>query len=163
MTHLSTRADLLRLAACLAVTFSAAWIGSVASAAAPEFYASLQRPAWAPPAWLFGPVWTVLYAMMAVAAWLVWRSAGQLASLPTALYLGQLALNALWSWLFFQWQLGPAALAEIVVLWAAIAGTAWVFSRFSTAAAVLLMPYLLWVTYAAALTAALWRANPHLL
>jgi translocator protein len=163
MTHLSTRADLLRLAACLAVTFSAAWIGSVASGAAPEFYASLERPAWAPPAWLFGPVWTVLYAMMAVAAWLVWRSAGQLAPRPTALYLGQLVLNALWSWLFFQWQLGAAALAEIIVLWVAIAATAWVFSRFSTAAAVLLMPYLSWVTYAAALTAALWRANPHLL
>jgi translocator protein len=152
--------DLARLAACLALTFAAAWVGSIASATAPEFYASLRRPAWAPPSWLFGPVWTVLYALMAVAAWLVWRAAGRLAPGPTALYLGQLALNALWSWLFFAWRAGALAMVEIVVLWLAIAATMYAFSRFSTAAAVLLAPYLAWVTYAAALTAALWHANP---
>jgi translocator protein len=155
--------DLYRLAVCLAVTFVAAWIGSVASATAPAFYASLDRPAWAPPSWLFGPVWTVLYGLMAVAAWLVWRAAGRLAPGPTALYLGQLALNALWSWLFFAWRAGALAMVEIVILWLAIAATMYAFSRFSTAAAVLLAPYLAWVTYAAALTAALWRANPGLL
>jgi translocator protein len=152
--------DLYRLAVCLAVTFVAAWIGSVASTTAPAFYASLDRPAWAPPSWLFGPVWTVLYGLMAVAAWLVWRAAGRLAPGPTALYLGQLALNALWSWLFFAWRAGALAMVEIVVLWLAIAATMYAFSRFSTAAAVLLAPYLAWVTYAAALTAALWHANP---
>lgn len=154
--------DLYRLAVCLGVTFTAAWIGSVASTTAPAFYASLQQPAWAPPSWVFGPVWTTLYAMMAIASWIVWRRAGRLAPVPAVLYITQLVLNALWSWLFFQWQMGAAALVEIVLLWLAIAATIHAFSKFSAAAGALLAPYLAWVTYAGALTAALWRMNPGL-
>jgi tryptophan-rich sensory protein len=106
-------------------------------------------------------VWTVLYALMGVAAWRVWRKAG----FGTALYLflAQLALNALWSWLFFAWRLGAAAFAEVVVLWVLIAATLAAFLRIDRLAGALLVPYLLWVSFACALTYAVWRANPQVL
>jgi len=149
------------LAAWLAASFAAAAVGALATRQAPEFYAELVRPDWAPPAWLFGPAWTVLYALMGIAAWRVWRKAG----FGTALYLflGQLALNALWSWLFFAWRLGAAAFGEIVLLWALIAATLVAFFRVDRIAGALLVPYLLWVSFASALTYAVWRANPQLL
>ena len=149
------------LAGWLAASFVAAALGAVATRQAPEFYAQLARPDWAPPGWLFGPVWTLLYAMMAVAAWRVWRKAG----FGTALYLflAQLALNALWSWLFFAWRLGGAAFGEILLLWLLIAATVAAFFRIERLAAALLVPYLLWVSFACALTYAVWRANPQLL
>ena len=149
------------LAGWLAASFVAAALGAVATRQAPEFYAQLVRPDWAPPGWLFGPVWTLLYAMMAIAAWRVWRKAG----FGTALYLflAQLALNALWSWLFFAWRLGGAAFGEILLLWLLIAATVAAFFRIDRLAAALLVPYLLWVSFACALTHAVWRANPQLL
>jgi tryptophan-rich sensory protein len=149
------------LAGWLAASFVAAALGAVATRQAPEFYAQLVRPDWAPPGWLFGPVWTLLYAMMAIAAWRVWRKAG----FGTALYLflAQLALNALWSWLFFAWRLGGAAFGEILLLWLLIAATVAAFFRIDRLAAALLVPYLLWVSFACALTYAVWRANPQLL
>jgi tryptophan-rich sensory protein len=149
------------LAGWLAASFVAAALGAVATRQAPEFYAQLVRPDWAPPGWLFGPVWTLLYAMMAIAAWRVWRKAG----FGTALYLflAQLALNALWSWLFFAWRLGGAAFGEILLLWLLIAATVAAFFRIDRLAAALLVPYLLWVGFACALTHAVWRANPQLL
>ena len=149
------------LAAWLTASFAAAALGAVATRQAPEFYAQLARPDWAPPGWLFGPVWTLLYAMMAVAAWRVWRKAG----FGTALYLflAQLALNALWSWLFFAWRLGGAAFGEILLLWLLIAATVAAFFRIDRLAAALLVPYLAWVSFACALTYAVWRANPQLL
>ena len=149
------------LARWLAASFVAAALGAVATRQAPEFYAQLVRPDWAPPGWLFGPVWTLLYAMMAIAAWRVWRKAG----FGTALYLflAQLALNALWSWLFFAWRLGGAAFGEILLLWLLIAATVAAFFRIDRLAAALLVPYLLWVGFACALTHAVWRANPQLL
>ena len=155
-----TTQDLLKLAASAGITFAAAAVGSVGSASAPAFYGALDQPGWAPPAALFGPVWTALYALMAIAAWLVWRRGGAEARVALGWYLGQLVLNALWSWLFFRWQMGAAAVAEIVVLWGAIAVTLVLFARISRLAAGLLVPYLVWVTYAAALTVALWRMNP---
>ena len=151
----------MALAGWLLVSFAAAALGALASADAGEFYAVLEHPPWAPPGWLFAPVWTVLYALMGVAAWLVWRRAGFTAA--HWLFLAQLAVNALWTWLFFAWQQGALAFVEILVLWALIGATVVAFRRIRPLAALLLVPYLAWVTFAAALTYAVWQRNPTLL
>jgi tryptophan-rich sensory protein len=152
------------LALWILVSFIAAALGGLASANAGGFYLELTRPAWAPPAWLFGPVWTVLYLLMGTAAWLVWRKAGWRGSDPALkLFMVQLALNALWTWLFFVWRMGALAFGEIVVLWLIILRTILEFGKVSSAAAWLLVPYLLWVGFATALTYSLWRGNPLLL
>lgn len=154
----------LGLAGWAAITFAAAAIGALGSASASAFYAELTRPAWAPPGWLFAPAWTTLYVLMALSAWLVWRSKGFAgARIALGLFLVQLAANALWSWLFFAWRLGTLAFVETLLLWCLIVATAIAFWRVSRAAAILLMPYLAWVTYASALTFAVWRGNPALL
>ena len=154
----------LGLAAWLLVAFAAAAVGGVASAGAGSFYAQLARPAWAPPAWLFGPVWSVLYLLQGVAAWLVWRVGGfRGARTALGLFLVQLAANALWTWLFFAWRQGALAFAEVLVLWVLIVATIAAFRRVRPLAAALLLPYLLWVSFAAALTLAVWRLNPRLL
>jgi benzodiazapine receptor len=148
----------------LAVTFTVAAIGALASVDAATFYEQLQRPSWAPPSWLFGPVWTVLYAAMAVSAWLVWRKRGfGEGRVALGLFLLQLAVNGLWSWLFFGWRLGGLALADVLLLWMLIALTMVVFHGINRLAALLLVPYLAWVTFASALTFAVWRLNPALL
>lgn len=154
----------LGLVLALAITFLAAAAGGIASVDAGAFYEQLTRPGWAPPGWVFGPVWTVLYTLMAVAVWLVWRAAGsQRAAVPALLFVAQLAANALWSWLFFAWRLGGWAFAEVVVLWVLVAATLAGFWRVQRLAAVLMLPYLAWVGFAAVLTFAVWRANPKLL
>ncbi len=146
------------------VVFAAAALGSVASIDASNFYAQLVQPAWAPPSWLFGPVWTVLYSMMAVASVLVWRVGGFVAHrVELSLFIIQLVLNSLWSWLFFAWNLGGVAFAEVVLLWLAIVGTLILFWRVRPLAGALLIPYLLWVTFAAALNFTLWQQNPQFL
>lgn len=148
----------------LLASFVAGALGAAASAGAAGFYQQLTRPPWAPPAWLFGPVWTVLYVMMAVAAWLVWRERGFAdARAALGLFVAQLAANALWSWLFFAWRLGALALGEIVLLWLLVAATIAAFWRVRPLAGALLVPYLAWVTFAAALTFSLWRLNPAVL
>jgi tryptophan-rich sensory protein len=125
-----------------------------------QWYALLDKPAWNPPSWIFGPVWTLLYVTMGVAAWLVWRQAGfAQARVALAVFVGQLVLNALWSYLFFGIHRMDLALVEIVILWSAILATAILFHRHSPPAAVLLVPYLLWVGFATALNTALWRLN----
>jgi translocator protein len=140
MNRLSSSRQIAGLAAWLFVTFVAAALGAAASVHAGTFYAQLLRPAWAPPGWLFGPVWSALYLAMGIAAWLVWRAAGfRAARAALTLYLVQLALNALWSWLFFGWHLGAAAFADVLLL---------------------LAPYLLWVSFASALNFAVWQLNP---
>ena len=150
----------------LALTLLTGVIGGIASANAREFYATLAKPSWAPPGWLFGPVWTLLYILMAIAAWLVSRARPVQPVLQRArrvgltLFVAQLVLNALWTWLFFVWRQGAWAFAEIVVLWLAIAFTATQFARVRTMAAWCLAPYLAWVSFAAALTWAVWRGNP---
>jgi benzodiazapine receptor len=146
------------------ITFTAAALGAFASTGASAFYAELTLPSWAPPGWLFGPVWSALYAMMAAAAWLVWRDRG-FAGARTALvlFVAQLAANALWSWLFFAWRLGAAAFGEVLVLWCLIAATIVSFQRINLLAAVLLYPYLAWTTFASALTFAVWTLNPGVL
>jgi benzodiazapine receptor len=152
---------LLGLAGWLLLTFSAAALGAIASADAAAFYAALVRPSWAPPASLFGPVWTALYASMAVSAWLVWRECGfGRARTALVLFIVQLAANALWSWLFFAWRLGGAAFAEVLILWCLIVATIVSFRRISVLGALLLCPYLAWVTFAAGLTLAVWQLNP---
>lgn len=154
----------LGFAGWLIASFLAGGLGAVASANGRTFYAELTQPAWAPPAWLFGPVWSVLYVLIGVSAWLVWRRHGlRGAAGALGLFGLQLVANALWTWLFFAWHLGALALAEIIVLWLLIAATIVAFWRLHRPAAVLLLPYLAWVGFATALTFALWRLNPAVL
>ena len=146
------------------ISFAAAAVGGIASVQAGSFYLDLVRPAWAPPAWLFGPVWSVLYLLMAVAAWLVWRARGLVrARAALTLFVAQLVVNALWTWLFFVWHHAGWAFAEILLLWLLIVATMLAFSRTSQLAAALLLPYLVWVSFASALTFSLWQLNPGVL
>jgi len=156
--------QILGLIIWLLICFAAAAVGSIASVQAKSFYSQLSQPAWAPPPSLFGPVWTVLFTMMAIAAWLVWRRGG-LRSNRTAFsfFLGQLVLNALWSWLFFAWRLGALALADTVLLWFLILATLVSFWLVRPLAGALLIPYLLWVSFASALNYSLWQLNPQVL
>ena len=148
----------LVLGAAFGLCFSAAAFG--AQFMPGEWYASLKKPSWNPPNWIFGPVWTALYTMMAVAAWLVWRRGGFAAqALPLAAFLVQLVINALWSWLFFGLKNPGLAFVEIVALWTAIAATLLLFRKPSPTAAWLLAPYLAWVTFAAVLSFTLWQLN----
>ena len=159
------RGQWLTLLAFAVVVAAVAALAAWASSDAETFYANLVKPSWAPPAGVFGPVWTVLYVLMAVAAWLVWRARGsiELVGAQLGLFAAQLLLNGLWSWLFFTWQLGALALVDICLLWLLLLATVVQFWRVSRLAAVLLLPYLLWVSFATALTAATWRMNPTLL
>ena len=148
----------LGLVGWLVACFLAASLGAVFMPG--EWYAALKKPAWNPPAWIFGPVWTALYTMMAVAVWLVWKRGGFLAHRrPLALFLTQLVLNAAWTPLFFGLHQPGFAFVEMVALWLAIAATLAAFWPFSRASAWLLAPYLAWVSFAAALNFALWRLN----
>lgn len=141
---------------------AAGLVGSVFTASSIDrWYRFLERPALAPPNWVFGPVWTLLYTFMGVAAFLVWergfRRPGVRAAL--AVFAAQLALNALWSFLFFGLQDPEAALIGIALLWLAIVATIALFWRVSRVAGALLVPYLLWVSFAAYLNYAFWRLN----
>jgi len=148
----------------LGLAFAAAAIGGLASAQAGSFYLDLLRPRWAPPAWLFGPVWSALYVLMGVAAWLVWRAdAGSKARVALVMFTAQLVANALWTWLFFTWRQGGWAFAEILLLWVMIVATMWFFARINKLAAAFLAPYLAWVSFAAALNYTLWQLNPAIL
>jgi tryptophan-rich sensory protein len=150
----------IALVVFLVVVFIAASFGAIFQPGA--WYAGLEKPAFNPPNWVFAPVWTVLYVLMAVAAWLVWRERGSVAAaaVPLAAWLVQLVLNALWSWLFFgQHEMG-LALVDITALWFAIVVTIALFWRVNHLASWLLVPYLAWVSFAMLLNAALWRLNP---
>lgn len=158
------RRQILGLIGWLVVSFAASAIGALASVQAKSFYGQLTQPAWAPPGWLFGPVWTLLFTLMAIAAWLVWRSGGFRANrVALSLFLLQLSLNALWSWLFFAWHRGALAFADIVLLWILIVATLVSFWRVRPIAGALLIPYLLWVSFAAALNYSVWQLNPQIL
>ena len=164
MAPFTKQKQIAGLVAWLLCSFTAAVIGGAASIQAGPFYTQLVRPAWAPPASIFGPVWTGLYVLMGIAAWLVWRVGGfRAATSALTLFLVQLGLNALWSWLFFGWHRGDLAFAHILVLWAVIIGTLIAFWRIRPFAGALLVPYLLWVSFAAALNHAVWRLNPQVL
>ena len=164
MPSLSMQKQILGLVGWLVLSFAASAVGAVASIQAESFYAQLAQPVWAPPPWVFGPVWTVLYALMGIAAWLVWRSGGFRANRQAlTLFLLQLAFNAVWSWLFFAWHLGVLSLADILVLWILIVATLVSFWRVRPLAGALLIPYLLWVSFAAALNYSLWQLHPQVL
>jgi tryptophan-rich sensory protein len=133
----------------------------MSSIQAREFYADLVQPAWAPPGAVFGPVWTILYGLMAIAAWSVWKAESSEARRAGLwLFLVQLIFNGVWSWLFFVWQWGLLAFVDIAVLWGLILATMVYFSRVRPLAAILLLPYLLWVSFAAILNYAVWHLNP---
>jgi len=157
----TTTRQAISLAFSVGVCLGAAGIGSVLTTPSLHpWYATLRKPAWTPPNWLFGPVWTALYLAMAVAAWLVWRQAGfSPARLPLTLFVIQLALNVAWSGIFFRMRLPGAAFLEVVLLWSYILSTAIAFWPVSRMASWLMVPYLTWVTFAAALNAAIWRMN----
>lgn len=147
------------LAVWLAIVGAAAALGALASRDAASFYAQLSLPSWAPPAGVFGPVWTALYAMMALAAWLVWRSPGR-SNAALILFGAQLVANVLWSWCFFAWRSGALAAADVVVLLVLVAATMVSFWRVRRAAGMLFVPYLAWVAFASLLTFAVWQRNP---
>lgn len=144
----------------IAVCYAAAAIGfTFTTPAVRDWYATLSKPAWTPADWVFAPVWMALYTIMAVAAWLVWRKRGVIAAAgPLALFAVQLVLNVGWSALFFGLRLPDAAFAEIILLWLAVLATAIAFWRVTLWAGLLMLPYLLWVTFAAVLNFAIWGA-----
>jgi len=150
--------QILALVLFFVVSFAAAAIGSSFTAPAIEsWYSTIAKPAWNPPNAIFAPVWTVLFCMMAVAGWLAWRRSAS--KLPVVFFAVQLALNSFWSFCFFGLRNPAAGLAEIVFLWCAIVANTVVFFRASRAAGFLFLPYLGWVTFAAALNFEIWRLN----
>ena len=164
MSTFTVPRQIVGLIAWLAASFVVSAIGAAASINAGPFYAELVRPDWAPPGWIFGPVWITLYALMGIAAWLVWRQAGfRAARAALTLFLVQLVFNAAWSWLFFAWHLGGLAFADILVLFVLIASTLAAFWRKTRIAGAMMLPYLLWVGFAAVLNYAVWQLNPQVL
>lgn len=150
--------SLAAYAGLLALTFAAPALAALFPGPG-DWYAGLSKPAWNPPGWVFGPVWTLLYLLMATAAWRVWRRIG-LRSRPLAFYFLQLALNAAWTPVFFGARaIGPALLI-LLLLFAALLATVAAFRRVDRAAAWLLVPYLAWSGFATLLNFTLWRLNP---
>ncbi|MBB5867349.1 tryptophan-rich sensory protein [Allocatelliglobosispora scoriae] len=147
----------LGLAAFAAAVTVTALIGTLAVTGTAEQYNTLQQPGWAPPSWIFGPVWTALYAMIAVSGWLVWRKSG--IGPAIAVFAAQLVLNAIWTPLFFGGDLFGLAFVDIVALWILIGVTIIMFWRISKPATWLLVPYWMWVTFASALNFAVWQLN----
>lgn len=145
----------------LLMVYGVAALGALAtSRGVPGWYADLQKPTWTPPSWVFGPAWTLLYGMMAVAGWLVWRRGGWSgAPVALSLFAVQLVLNAAWSPVFFGQRSIGGGLLVILALWPAILATLVAFWRHAPVSGALLAPYQLWVTYAGALNLALWRLN----
>lgn len=155
---LRTATNMLGLLGWVGVSFAAGWIGSRYTPG--DWYASLAKPLWTPPNVVFAPVWTVLYILMAVAAWLVWRRRGFAgAGAALILFLVQLILNALWSYLFFGLHRAELAFLNIVALWVMILVVTVLFWREERCAGALMVPYVVWVAFASCLNFALWRLN----
>jgi len=154
--------DIVKLVVCIVICQLAGALGSIFTfSSIPSWYATLAKPSFNPPGWVFGPVWGTLYTMMGVAAWLIWRKGVSTPGVRSALILFalQLALNAAWSPIFFGARQILWAFVVIVALWVAILLTTVAFWRHSRPAAVLLMPYLAWVSFASVLNFTLWRLN----
>ena len=146
----------------IGLCYLVAWTGAQVSPgiASSEWYEALNKPDWNPPGWVFGPVWTILYTMMGIAAWLVWKQYGFSGAMPAFVaFLIQLGLNGLWSQIFFNLQEPGWAFAEIIVLLAAIVCTTYLFYQKSSAAGWLMVPYILWVAFASVLNGAIWVMN----
>jgi translocator protein len=142
----------------LALSYAVAWFGSRFEPGA--WYAGLDKPPWTPPGWAFGVAWSILYTMMAVAAWLIWRRGGfGVNRLPLSLYGLQMLFNALWSWLFFGLRQPGWALADLALLLLALSATLLLFCRQSVLAGALLIPYLAWGLYAFSLNLWIWWFN----
>jgi translocator protein len=151
---------ILALIVSLAAVAVVAVVGGLASASAAQDYGRLAQPSWAPPASVFGPTWTVLYTLMAVAAWLVWRSGPGAQTRPALIaYAVQLVLNAVWTPLFFGLGLRGVAFVDICLLWVALVVTVVLFWRRRPLAGALLLPYLAWTSFAACLNLAVWQLN----
>ena len=151
--------SMLALLGWVAFSFVASTTGAVVSTRG--WYTELAKPSWSPPAWVFAPVWTTLYLLIGIAAWLVWRRGGwSQQRRPLTGWVVQWALNVAWTPLFFGLHWIGTATVEIVALWLAILMTIVSFARASRLAAALLVPYLAWVSFAIALTFAIWRLNP---
>jgi len=150
--------QLIGLIFWIGVSLATGWVGSRFQPG--EWYALLTKPSWNPPSFVFAPVWSTLYVLMGLAAWLVWRRAGFLgAKVALGLFLFQLILNALWSYLFFGLHRPDFAFIDIIALWLAILLNAFSFRQVSTRAALLMLPYLIWVSFAGVLNLQLWRLN----
>lgn len=149
----------LALAGFVILCLAAGALGGFATAQSViEWYPTLTKPTWNPPAWVFAPVWTTLYVLMALAAWMAWRR-GPVAKSALQLFIVQLALNVAWSFIFFGAHNPGLAFAEIIVLWLAIIATARAFWRLSPPAGLLMLPYIAWVSFAAVLNFTVWRLN----
>jgi translocator protein len=157
-SNLNTSYKVVSLIGWIGLCFLTAWIGS--RFAPGEWYVQLQKPSWTPPGYLFGPVWSLLFLSMGIAAWLVWKRAGVLgARLALSLFLVQLVLNGMWSWIFFGMREPGLAFAEILILWGAILVTLIAFWQKSAPAGILLIPYLAWVSFASILNFSIWQMN----
>ncbi len=155
---MSPAGSLLSAVITFTLTFGAGYMASRFPSG--EWYFALSKPSWNPPNWLFGPVWGVLYLLIAISAWLVWLNAGlAAAALPLGLFALQLVLNAAWSWIFFGRHEIGLAFIEILILWIAILATCIAFWRLNPVSGYLLVPYLLWVSFASVLNFAIWRLN----
>lgn len=160
----SMKKSIIGIMGWLALCYAVSAVGAIASITAQSFYGALAQPSWAPPPWVFGPVWTALYTLMAFAAWLVWREGGwRQQRQALCWFLAQLGFNAIWSWVFFVWKRGFWAWIDITVLWFLIVATIVSFQKRSRVAGLLLIPYLLWVSFAWALNFSLWRMNVEIL
>lgn len=153
--------DIVAFGLAQVLCFGAAAIGGAFTATSVgTWYLEIAKPAWTPPAWVFGPVWTVLYVLMGISVWLVWRSGGWLLTRGALLTFGaQLLLNTAWSMIFFGARNPGLAFLEILLLWFAIVATIGLFWRHSKTASVLLTPYLAWSSFAACLNFAIWQMN----
>jgi len=154
--------DIVSLVVAVVIPLVVGGLGGIATAQSiPTWYQDLNKPAWNPPGWLFGPVWTVLYILMGIAAWLVWRQGWDNPQVQGALAIFgvQLLLNLFWSLIFFGLHSPGWAVLEIVILWGFILATTIQFYRLEPVAGLLLVPYQLWVTFATVLNATVWQLN----
>jgi tryptophan-rich sensory protein len=154
--------NLFSLIVALAIPLLVGGIGGIATAQAiPTWYQGLEKPAWNPPAWVFGPVWTSLYILMGIAAWLVWRMGWDVPRVRIALgvFALQLLFNLLWSLIFFGWQRTGLALAEIILLWFLVGITTLRFFSLKPLSGIMMAPYWLWTSFAAVLNASIWWLN----
>ncbi len=160
-TTLSRARQIIGIVIAILVCFSAAGLGGMATTAGlKDWYPALEKPAWNPPDWIFGPVWTVLYLMMAISVWMIWRQVGfERGKKPLLIFAVQLVLNTFWSLLFFGMRQPGWAFAEIILLWLAIGLTIALFAKHSKPAAILMMPYWMWVSFAAVLNYTIWSMN----
>lgn len=156
----SVRHSALAFSGFIAATFTVSILGGLATASSVDsWYQTLAKPSFNPPEWIFGPVWTTLYIMIAVSGWRVWRKIGFTDARAFAIYGIQLTLNLMWSVLFFGLNAVGAAFLELALLWLAIAATLVLFLKHDRLAALLLAPYLAWVSFAGLLNFSIWKLN----